>query len=98
MAGLTPIIFACLSAGIAQPSDSTPSLAIGEEVGDWFQNDEYDPRELRRCYELGCSAYLSKPVQYSHFVEVIKRLGMFLETIKPPPIPVNSREAPRSPT
>jgi CheY-like chemotaxis protein len=44
-----------------------------------------DPREVQRCYELGCSIYLTKPVQYAEFVEAIKRLGMFLEIIKPPP-------------
>lgn len=44
-----------------------------------------DPREVQRCYDLGCSIYLTKPVQYAEFVEAIKRLGMFLEIIKPPP-------------
>jgi CheY-like chemotaxis protein len=44
-----------------------------------------DPREVQRCYELGCSVYLTKPVQYTEFVEAIKRLGMFLEIIKAPP-------------
>lgn len=43
-----------------------------------------DPREVQRCYELGCSVYLTKPVQYPEFVEAIKRLGMFLEIIKAP--------------
>jgi len=45
-----------------------------------------DPREVQRCYELGCNVYLTKPVQYAEFVEAIKRLGMFLEIIKPPAI------------
>lgn len=44
-----------------------------------------DPREVQRCYELGCSVYLTKPVQYTEFVDAIKRLGMFLEIIKAPP-------------
>ncbi len=48
-----------------------------------------DPREVQRCYELGCSVYLTKPVQYAEFVEAIKRLGMFLEIIKPPAIPAS---------
>ena len=50
-----------------------------------------DPREVQRCYELGCSVYLTKPVQYTQFVEAIKRLGMFLEIIKPPAIPAQAR-------
>ena len=53
-----------------------------------------DPREVQRCYELGCSVYLTKPVQYAEFVEAIKRLGLFLETIKPPPAPA-AAEQPR---
>lgn len=44
-----------------------------------------DPREVQRCYELGCSVYLTKPVQYEQFVDAIKRLGMFLAIIKAPP-------------
>lgn len=43
-----------------------------------------DPREVQRCYELGCSVYVTKPVQYESFVEALTRLGMFLEIIKVP--------------
>jgi CheY-like chemotaxis protein len=43
-----------------------------------------DPREVTRCYELGCSVYMTKPVQYEAFVEAMKRLGLFLEIIKVP--------------
>jgi DNA-binding NarL/FixJ family response regulator len=43
-----------------------------------------DPREIERCYKLGCSVYITKPVQYDEFVEALKRLGMFLEIIKVP--------------
>jgi CheY-like chemotaxis protein len=43
-----------------------------------------DPREVNRCYQLGCSVYITKPVQYETFVDALKRLGMFLEIIKVP--------------
>jgi CheY-like chemotaxis protein len=43
-----------------------------------------DPREIERCYKLGCSVYITKPVQYDEFVEALTRLGMFLEIIKVP--------------
>ncbi len=36
-----------------------------------------DAREMERCYELGCSLYLQKPVDYDRFAEVIRRLGLF---------------------
>lgn len=40
-----------------------------------------DPREIERCYELGCNVYVTKPVEYERFVEAIRRLGMFLEVV-----------------
>jgi CheY-like chemotaxis protein len=43
-----------------------------------------DPREVERCYQLGCSVYVTKPVQYDAFVDALTRLGMFLEIIKVP--------------
>jgi CheY-like chemotaxis protein len=43
-----------------------------------------DPREIERCYQLGCSIYITKPVRYEDFVEALKRLGMFLEIVKLP--------------
>jgi CheY-like chemotaxis protein len=43
-----------------------------------------DPREIRHCYELGCNVYVTKPVDYTEFVEAIKRLGLFLAVVKVP--------------
>jgi CheY-like chemotaxis protein len=43
-----------------------------------------DPREIRRCYELGCNSYITKPVEYDRFVEAIRRLGLFLSIVKVP--------------
>jgi CheY-like chemotaxis protein len=44
-----------------------------------------DPREIERCYELGCSVYITKPVAYEQFVEAVKRLGLFLQVVRIPP-------------
>jgi CheY-like chemotaxis protein len=44
-----------------------------------------DPREVERCYQLGCSVYITKPVVYEDFVEAVKRLGLFLNIVKVPP-------------
>src|SRR5215210_3568788 len=38
-----------------------------------------DPREVNLCYDLGCSVYITKPVEYDAFIEAIKRLGLFLQ-------------------
>jgi CheY-like chemotaxis protein len=43
-----------------------------------------DPREIERCYALGCSVYITKPVAYDSFVEAVKRLGMFLQIVNVP--------------
>lgn len=45
-----------------------------------------DPREIGRCYELGCNNYLTKPVEFEKFAEVIKRLGLFLMIVKVSPL------------
>jgi len=47
-----------------------------------------DPREIQRCYELGCNVYITKPVDYQAFVEAIKRLGLFLQVVR---LPENGR-------
>jgi CheY-like chemotaxis protein len=43
-----------------------------------------DPREVLRCYELGCASYVTKPVEYERFVEAIRRLGLFLAIVQIP--------------
>jgi CheY-like chemotaxis protein len=41
-----------------------------------------DPREIERCYQLGCNIYVTKPVEYDAFMEAIRRLGFFLQIVK----------------
>ena len=43
-----------------------------------------DPREVQRCYDLGCSIYITKPVDYTAFTEAIRKLGLFLSIITVP--------------
>ena len=43
-----------------------------------------DPREVERCYALGCSVYIVKPVEYEGFVEAVRRLGLFLQVVEVP--------------
>jgi len=40
-----------------------------------------DPREIERCYELGCNVYITKPVAYDKFVEALQRVGLFLQVV-----------------
>jgi CheY-like chemotaxis protein len=43
-----------------------------------------DPREINRCYELGCNVYITKPVEYDEFIDAIRRLGLFLQIVQRP--------------
>jgi CheY-like chemotaxis protein len=43
-----------------------------------------DSQEIRRCYELGCNVYITKPVNYESFATAIRQLGLFLSVIKIP--------------
>jgi len=44
-----------------------------------------DPYEIERCYALGCSVYVTKPVEYEQFEEAIRKLGLFLSIVQIPP-------------
>jgi CheY-like chemotaxis protein len=41
-----------------------------------------DPKEISNCYLKGCNNYLTKPVEYDAFIEVIKRLASFVQVMK----------------
>ncbi|MHB8629583.1 MAG: response regulator [Aggregatilineales bacterium] len=43
-----------------------------------------DPREVARCYELGCNIYITKPVAYDKFSEAMQKLGLFLSIVMLP--------------
>jgi CheY-like chemotaxis protein len=43
-----------------------------------------DPREVARCYELGCNVYITKPVDYEQFSQAIAKLGLFLSVVTVP--------------
>ncbi len=46
-----------------------------------------DAQEIKRCYELGCNVYITKPVNYENFANAIRQLGLFFSVIqvRPPP-------------
>ena len=47
-----------------------------------------DSQEIRRCYELGCNVYITKPVNYDSFANAIRQLGLFFSVIKIPETPL----------
>jgi CheY-like chemotaxis protein len=43
-----------------------------------------NPVEVNRCFELGCNAYLTKPISYEAFIAAIQHLCSFLEVTQLP--------------
>ena len=43
-----------------------------------------DPNEVRCCHQLGCSNYITKPIEYEKFIEAIHNLGLFLRIVSIP--------------
>ena len=43
-----------------------------------------DSQEIKRCYELGCNVYITKPVNYERFATAIRQLGLFFSVIQVP--------------
>ncbi len=44
-----------------------------------------DSEEIKRCYELGCNFYITKPVNYDSFANAIRQLGLFFSVVQVPP-------------
>jgi CheY-like chemotaxis protein len=45
-----------------------------------------DTQDVSKCYELGCSVFLTKPLlDYEQFADAIRKLGLFLSVVKVPP-------------
>jgi len=44
-----------------------------------------DSQEIKRCYELGCNVYITKPVNYESFANAIRQLGLFFSVMQVPP-------------
>lgn len=45
-----------------------------------------DPREVENCHKLGCSNYITKPIEYDSFVNSIRQLGLFLSVVQVPAV------------
>jgi CheY-like chemotaxis protein len=43
-----------------------------------------DSQEIKRCYELGCNVYITKPVNDESFAIAIRQLGLFFSVIQVP--------------
>jgi len=43
-----------------------------------------DPKDVDQCHMLGCSNYITKPVDYDKFVQSIQQLGVFLSLVEVP--------------
>jgi len=43
-----------------------------------------DPREIDRCYELGCNVYITKPIESGAFIDAIRRVGLLISVMSVP--------------
>lgn len=43
-----------------------------------------DPKEVAHCHELGCSNYITKPIEYDKFVQTVEQLGLFFSVVTIP--------------
>lgn len=43
-----------------------------------------DPKDVDQCHVLGCSNYITKPVDYDKFVQSVQQLGVFLSMVEVP--------------
>jgi CheY-like chemotaxis protein len=43
-----------------------------------------DPRDIEKCHSMGCSNYITKPIEYDAFVNAIRQLGLFLAVVQVP--------------
>ena len=59
-----------------RPSQCTPVVVL---------TTTDDAHEIKRCYELGCNVYITKPVNYESFANAIRQLGLFFSVIQVPP-------------
>ena len=41
-----------------------------------------DPREVDVCYKLGCSCYVTKPMDFQKFSDTLQRLGLFILVLR----------------
>ncbi len=43
-----------------------------------------EPGIVKKCYDMGCTHYVVKPIKYDAFVETIYQLGQFIMTMDAP--------------
>jgi CheY-like chemotaxis protein len=43
-----------------------------------------DKAEVQRCYDLGCNIFITKPVDYEHFANAVRQLGLFFLVVQIP--------------
>jgi CheY-like chemotaxis protein len=43
-----------------------------------------NPKEINLCYDLGCSVYITKPVDPGKFIEAVTNLGLLISVVRLP--------------
>jgi len=45
-----------------------------------------DKNEIKKCYNMGCNMFITKPIDYEEFEETIRKLGSIFSFGKVPPV------------
>ena len=45
-----------------------------------------EERDLKEAYDLGVNSYVTKPIQFSDFTDVVSRLGLYWLVVNKPPV------------
>ena len=45
-----------------------------------------DPQEVEKCHSYGCSNYVTKPINFDSFMQVVQHMGLFLKVVEIPRI------------
>lgn len=43
-----------------------------------------DPREVQDCYQYGCNSYVTKPIEFGKFANVLRQVGLFILIVRLP--------------
>ncbi|MEI8345957.1 MAG: response regulator [Pseudomonadota bacterium] len=41
-----------------------------------------EPWEVKKCFQLGCNSYLTKPVEFPNFLQALRKVGLNLDIVR----------------
>jgi CheY-like chemotaxis protein len=41
-----------------------------------------EPHEVKKCFQLGCNSYLTKPIDFNTFLHALKKVGLYINVVR----------------